>query len=432
MRRMRAALAVAAVVAVGGVARAERRAAALRRGDRARGQGRIRRGRRRARAARPRAARRLVRARRALRSRRRRRGAPVRSGARAPLLRGGRDASTRRAAWRAARRTRAEFLARSLDHRRRAAARLRRRSSAAPRRPRAESLAHMEALLQQVARLRARRSRALLARPAARRGAPLRRGDRAASPSSSAVSRRASGRCAPRRRAPTLLLSRGHPFVARPLYRELASVERSGRALGRQEGMSRLGELHRCAAIGIVVCVLYLVVFAWLHLRAVLPRARLRRVPLELLYYAPVAVLFVAAAITENRAIGLATSGIAVGGAALVWLTSLGFASRLDRGPMSAAARIGRVAAVLLRRRRARLPRGAGDRANGYRDRDVPIGSRAGLIRRAAPSPGRACCWSRRRSSASSAHLAGKRPRSASKRTRSTRKKTRRPACALK
>ena len=38
----------------------------------------------------------------------------------------------------------------------------------------------------------------------------------------------------------------------------------------------------------------------------------------------------------------------AVGGAAIVWLTSLGFAARLDRAPMSAAARAGRIAAVTL------------------------------------------------------------------------------------
>src|SRR6478609_6383549 len=142
-----------------------------------------------------------------------------------------------------------------------------------------------------------------------------------------------------------ILLSRGHPFIARPIYRELqASSDPVARSAGN-EGMSdSVSWILR--AIGVVVCVLYLIAFAWLHIRAVVPRARLRRVPLELLYYAPVAVLFVAAALTENRAIGVATSGIAVGGAALVWLTSLGFASRLESGPMSAAARIGRVAAV--------------------------------------------------------------------------------------
>jgi hypothetical protein len=68
--------------------------------------------------------------------------------------------------------------------------------------------------------------------------------------------------------------------------------------------------------------------------------------PIELTYYLPVAALFVAAALTENRAIGIATSAIAVGGAVVVWLTSLGWAARLDRGPMSRLARAARVVAV--------------------------------------------------------------------------------------
>jgi len=130
------------------------------------------------------------------------------------------------------------------------------------------------------------------------------------------------------------------------IYKELIA---HGDAVARSAGHEGLGDSVSwiARAIGVVVCVVYLVVFAWLQIRRV-PRARLRRVPLELLYYAPVAVLFVAAALTENRAIGVATAGIAVGGAAVVWLTSLGLAARLERGPLSRAARIGRVAAVAL------------------------------------------------------------------------------------
>ncbi|HEX6838662.1 MAG TPA: tetratricopeptide repeat protein [Polyangia bacterium] len=143
-----------------------------------------------------------------------------------------------------------------------------------------------------------------------------------------------------------ILLSRGHPFVARAIYRDLLAhgdaVARSAGAEGLADSVSWIAR-----AIGVIVCIIYLCGFAWLHLRRVVPRARLRRVPLELLYYLPVATVFVAAALTENRAIGLATTGIGVGGAALVWVTSLGYAARLERGPMSAAARIGRIAAVL-------------------------------------------------------------------------------------
>ena len=211
-------------------------------------------------------------------------------------------------------------------------------------RPRAESRARMEALLQKWPTF-ALTDRALFW--LGQRLAEERRFDEAMARFAELERRFPSSEWALRAKKSRadILLSRGHPFVARPIYRELqASSDPVARSAGN-EGMSdSVSWILR--AIGVVVCVLYLIAFAWLHIRAVVPRARLRRVPLELLYYAPVAVLFVAAALTENRAIGLATSGIAVGGAALVWLTSLGFASRLDRGPMSTAARIGRVAAV--------------------------------------------------------------------------------------
>ena len=144
-----------------------------------------------------------------------------------------------------------------------------------------------------------------------------------------------------------ILLSRGHPFGARAIYRGLiATSDTVARSAGHEGMADSVRWIAR--AIGVVVCILYLVAFAWLQVRAVVPRARLRKLPLELVYYAPVALLFVVAALTENRAIGLATTGIAVGGAALVWITSLAFAARLDRAPMSRAARLGRVVAVAL------------------------------------------------------------------------------------
>jgi hypothetical protein len=136
-------------------------------------------------------------------------------------------------------------------------------------------------------------------------------------------------------------------LVARAIYRELIA---HGDAVARSAGYEGMSDSVAwiARAIAVVVCVLYLLAFAWLQVRAVVPRARLLRVPLELLYYLPVAVLFVAAALTENRAIGLATSVIAVGGAGVVWLTSLGYSARLERGPMTAGARAGRIAAVTL------------------------------------------------------------------------------------
>jgi TolA-binding protein len=144
-----------------------------------------------------------------------------------------------------------------------------------------------------------------------------------------------------------IILSRGHPFVARALYRQLqASSDAVARSAGN-EGMSD-STSWIVRAILVAVSIAYLFGFAVAHLRTVQPRARLRRVPIELLYYAPVAALFVIAALTENRAIGLATTGIAIGGAIVVWLTSLAFAARLERGPMSLGARAGRAAAVVV------------------------------------------------------------------------------------
>ena len=137
-----------------------------------------------------------------------------------------------------------------------------------------------------------------------------------------------------------ILLSRGHPFAARVIYRELlATRDPVSHSAGKEGLADSLTWMVR--ACFIVACILYLIGFAWLHVRAVSPRARLAAVPIELLYYLPVAVLFVAAAATENRAIGIATTAIAVGGAIVVWLTSLGFAARFDRGPMSPWARAG-------------------------------------------------------------------------------------------
>jgi TolA-binding protein len=142
-----------------------------------------------------------------------------------------------------------------------------------------------------------------------------------------------------------VLLSRGHPMQARVLYRELAAsrdpLARSAGAEGLADSVSWI-----VRAILVFASAIYLIVFAFVQLRAVKPRARFRKVPLELWYYAPVAAVFVAAAMTENRAIGWATAGIALGGAALVWMTSLSSGTRLEKGPMPVRARVGRAAAI--------------------------------------------------------------------------------------
>jgi outer membrane protein assembly factor BamD (BamD/ComL family) len=140
-----------------------------------------------------------------------------------------------------------------------------------------------------------------------------------------------------------ILLTRGHPFAARALDRELlASSDPVARSAGREGLADSVSWIAR--ACFVFVCIAYLVAFVFFHLRWA--RRQRRRVPLELLYYLPVAAVFVAAALTENRLIGLATVGIAVGGALLVWLTSLAFAARLEAGPMSLRARAGRAASI--------------------------------------------------------------------------------------
>lgn len=130
-----------------------------------------------------------------------------------------------------------------------------------------------------------------------------------------------------------LLLGRGHPFAARALYRDLAA---SSDPLARSSGTEGLGDsfLWLARGIGVTLAVVYLLLFLSLQLRALRPLSRLATVPTEILYYGPVALLFVVAALTENRLIGIATSLIAVGGGMIVWVSSAGSEARLERGPM--------------------------------------------------------------------------------------------------
>jgi TolA-binding protein len=147
-----------------------------------------------------------------------------------------------------------------------------------------------------------------------------------------------------------LLLGRGHVFAARALYQALLQ---SGDPLARSAGVEGLADSVSwiLRAVGAVVASAYLLAFLTLQLRVVRPRRRLLRVPLELVYYGPVAVLFVAAALTENRLVGWATTIIAVGGGLLVWLTAASHAAQLERGPMRVSERLWRslgvVAAVI-------------------------------------------------------------------------------------
>lgn len=241
-------------------------------------------------------------------------------------------------------RTRADFLARSLVSGEEPLREYDDIIAGAASRPRADSRARMEALLQKWPSF-ALADRALFW--LGQRLAEERRFDEAIARFAEIERRFATSEWALRaaKSRADVLLSRGHPFVARAIYRQLlGSSDPVARSAGREGLSDSLSWIAR--AVFLSACIVYLVAFAWLQLRGIRPRARLRRLPVELVYYLPVAAMFVAAALTENRAIGMATLGIAAGGGALVWLTSLGFAARLERGPMSRAARAGRVAAV--------------------------------------------------------------------------------------
>ncbi len=142
-----------------------------------------------------------------------------------------------------------------------------------------------------------------------------------------------------------LLLGHGHPFAARALYRQLSA---SADPLARSSGAEGLADslLWIARSAGVTVATIYLLLFFALQLRAIRPLRRLLTWPTELLYYAPVALLFVLAALTENRLIGAATAILAVGGGLIVWLSAAGLPARLERGPMSRGERWRRALAL--------------------------------------------------------------------------------------
>jgi tetratricopeptide (TPR) repeat protein len=144
-----------------------------------------------------------------------------------------------------------------------------------------------------------------------------------------------------------VLLGHGRPFAARALYRELAA---SSDPLARSSGVEGLADsfLWIGRTLGVAVAVAYLLLFFALELRAIRPLRRLATTPTELLYYGPVALLFVVAALTENRLIGAATAILAVGGGLIVWIAASGYEARLERGAMGSVERLRRAATVAL------------------------------------------------------------------------------------
>jgi outer membrane protein assembly factor BamD (BamD/ComL family) len=127
-----------------------------------------------------------------------------------------------------------------------------------------------------------------------------------------------------------ILLSRGHPFAARALYRELRAQKDLVARVGGEEGLMAVDTAIR-RFVELLLAIAYLLAFALLHALAI-RRHSGRGVPTEVLFYAPVALLFVIAAATENPSILWATLAIAGGGGAIVWLSC---AVRADGEPWS-------------------------------------------------------------------------------------------------
>jgi hypothetical protein len=142
-----------------------------------------------------------------------------------------------------------------------------------------------------------------------------------------------------------LLLARGHVFLARALYRQLAATsDPLARSAGR-EGLSDVSIFLGRAYVSLAAAIL---LSFFLVLQLVTGRKTLRIPPFEAIYYIPVAALFIAAAATENRMIAMATTAIAIGGALIVWLSAAASTARLARGPMAMRERLWRAALCAL------------------------------------------------------------------------------------
>jgi tetratricopeptide (TPR) repeat protein len=141
-----------------------------------------------------------------------------------------------------------------------------------------------------------------------------------------------------------ILLRTGHPLEAQKVYEELG---RSGDLLARaasHEGVDAVKTSIQRAII-LWLAIAYVIGFLFLHALA-LRRLHAWRVPVELWFYLPVAAIFVAAAATENGAIGWATFDIAVGGGLIVAAVTAVLGALLQRGPIPLFARVARLTAA--------------------------------------------------------------------------------------
>jgi outer membrane protein assembly factor BamD (BamD/ComL family) len=140
-----------------------------------------------------------------------------------------------------------------------------------------------------------------------------------------------------------ILLRTGHAAEARRVYEELGrSTDLLARAAS-QEGLTAVrSSVHRVIVLWVAIA--YFALFLSGNL-VILRRLHAGfTVPTEVWFYLPVALVFVAAAATENGAIALATAGIALGGGIVVWLVCALLRARPGHWP----ARISELAASTL------------------------------------------------------------------------------------
>jgi outer membrane protein assembly factor BamD (BamD/ComL family) len=142
-----------------------------------------------------------------------------------------------------------------------------------------------------------------------------------------------------------LLLKHGKTDEARGIYEALSRTsDPIARAAGA-EGLRAVGSYRRSHLL-VDVALAYLLIFVGFQLWT--GRKFLLKLPTELLYYLPVAIVFAGAGATENAGIGWATFGIACGGAVITWVVAAGTAARSGMSMRERMARaVGLALAVL-------------------------------------------------------------------------------------
>jgi hypothetical protein len=138
-----------------------------------------------------------------------------------------------------------------------------------------------------------------------------------------------------------VLLRLGRAAEARPLYEELTRASDPIARAGGNEGLEAVAAT-RLRRILIAAALAWMLLFVGFHVYA--GRKQLWPVPVELIYYLPVAALFVLAGATENTQIALATGGIALGGAIITWAAAAGTRAR---GTLSTVERLLRALALM-------------------------------------------------------------------------------------